>query len=55
MDEEIINKMVRAIPSEGLQELNSLLDTDFDEDQIRNLLKKYNVNLSEVLIGKEAI
>ena len=55
MDEEIINKMVRAIPSEGLQELNSLLDTDFDEGQIRNLLKKYNVNLSEVLIGKESI
>lgn len=55
MNEEIINKMVRAIPSEGLQELNSLLDTDFDEGQIRNLLKKYNVNLSEVLIGKESI
>lgn len=55
MDEEIINKMVRAIPSEGLQELNSLLDTDFDEGQIRNLLKKYNINLSEVLIGKESI
>ncbi|MBR3365803.1 hypothetical protein IKG48_01630 [Candidatus Saccharibacteria bacterium] len=55
MDEEIINKMVRAIPSEGLQELNSLLDTDFDEGQIRDLLKKYNVNLSEVLIGKETV
>ena len=55
MDEEIINRIVRAIPSEGLQELNSLLDTDFDESQIQNLLKKYNVNLSEVLTRKESI
>lgn len=55
MDEEIIRKIVHAIPSEGLQELNSLLDGDFDEGQIRDLLKKYNVNLSEVLIGKETI
>jgi hypothetical protein len=55
MDEEIISKIVRALPSEGLQELNSLLDADFNEDQIRNLLKKYNVNLSEVLTGKDAI
>jgi hypothetical protein len=53
MDEEVINKIVRAIPNEGLQELNSLLDTDFNEGQIRNLLEKYNVNLSEVLTRKE--
>lgn len=55
MDEEIIRKIVRAIPSEGLKELNALLDTDFNENQIRGLLKKYNVNLSEVLTGKETI
>ena len=53
MDEQIINKIIRAMPSEGLRELNSLLDDDFDEDQIRSLLNKYNVDLSEILTRKE--
>lgn len=49
MNEQIIAKIVHALPDEGIRELNSLLDGEFDEKSIRDLLDKYNVNLEEIV------
>ena len=53
MEEEIIHKIVHALPTEALQELNQILDGEPDENKIKDLLEKYNIDLKEVLIGKE--
>lgn len=53
MDKEVISKVISALPDEGVDELNTLLDSDFTEQQVLDLFKKYNVNVSEVLFGKE--
>lgn len=53
MDEQI-KKVINALPDEALDELNLMLDGDFDEKQIQELFEKYNINVAEVLADKEA-
>lgn len=53
MDEQVLRKILQALPDEGLRELNTMLDGDFEEKDIRDLLDKYGVNIATVLFGKE--
>ena len=55
MNEQMLKKIVGALPDEGLKELNVLLDSDFEEKDIRDLLDKYGVDLSKLLFTKEEV
>ena len=44
MDTTIIEKVIQLLPEEGVRELNSLLDEDFSEQQLKDLFVKYGVD-----------
>ena len=53
MEDSIMDKIIRALPDEGIKELNALIDNDGDEMQIIDLFEKYNVNVGEIMSADE--
>lgn len=52
--EELIDRFVRALPDEALDELDAMLDGNINEEQIRSLLARYNVDADKIMKGDEA-